>query len=271
MPTLIIIGFQYHDTEKLTSTITDMYIVYSFYRKLGFRIYLAMDNVQVNPSTDFTRLLVDGIVDEGYSSFVKHISDIRHVVFSRSDLDSFLGSIQLSLDRKVVFYYTGHGHMDGIILPDTTVVSNQHLLGSIMNLSVFLNTNGPLSMSRGLDTSDTNLLIIMDCCYFNGMLLPFRFREDDYEEYTQLYVPPKIICIAPSDTILFAHSSESPFTRQLFNLLKDNQESVNVASIVKKLSGNVYASYSSLYILWGWTFGNVNLYEQLNTLIVERK
>src|SRR5437868_11414050 len=118
MPVLIIIGFQYNNTDKLTSTITDMYIVYSFYRNLGFRTYIAMDNVQVNLSVDFTRLIVDGIVDEGYEAFVRYISDIRHVIHSREDFYSFFDSIQLTIDRKVVLYYSGHGHVDGINLPD---------------------------------------------------------------------------------------------------------------------------------------------------------
>lgn len=275
MPVLIIIGFQYNHVDKLTSAITDMYIVYSFYRNLGFRIYLAMDNVKADLSVDFTRLIVDGIVDEGYEAFVRYISDIRHVIHSREDFYSFFDSIQLTMDRKVVLYYSGHGHVDGVNLPDSTILSNREILRTLLSLSTFAENDVSMSMAQGLNTSEANLFIIMDCCYSNGMLLPFQLLDGKYEDYTHAYVLPKIIFIASSNSIVstVANSSESPFTRQLFNLLRNTQESVSLRNIVEKLSDHtsVYASYPTLYTLWGWAFCNVNVYERLNTLIVERK
>src|SRR5436853_6083882 len=132
-----------------------------------------------------------------------------------------------------------------------------------------------MSIAEVLNKHEANLFIIMDCCYSNGMLLPFQLLDGKYEDYTHAYVLPKIIFIASSNSIVssVANSSESPFTRQLFNLLRNNQESVSLSNIVKKLSDNtsVYASYPTLYVLWGWAFGSINVYERLNTLIVERK
>lgn len=284
MPTLIIVAFQYEKTpQELQSMIMDVYLVYSFYRDLDYRIFIASDAMTICCNTNPTKYLVDGVVDQHYIPFVKsNFLDMRHRVTTRHELVNFFEDIQITDDRRVIVYYTGHGKTGGILLPNNTTLPAVDFRSMIINLKVEKAGHG---LRPGLfNTIGSQVLIIMDCCNPHGLYLPYKVlsRESEINQLN-LFISPEIILLVPCDENLqaLAQDSISPFTRELINIFKDPSALVDIPSLIGRLSSDqlltrksmAYISYPHLMVLWPWTFTNIidcHVNEQLDAIILKQ-
>jgi hypothetical protein len=294
MPTVIIIGFQYDNTNKeLKSTITDSYLIYSFYKKLGYRIYIASDASYSKPSDKLTKLLVDDIVDEKYLHFAKsHFMEIKHDIKTKNDLKIFFDMVEITGDRKVFVYYTGHGDKKGIKLPDKTVLSAVDFRKAILEIGrlpedeATISTNSDyhsdLSLRNGINSLGSQLFIMMDCCNPHGLYLPYKLgsSENRYISQTFLHVPVEIILLTAtdSDSSVIADDSVSVFTKNFIDILKKTDTNVDLPHITKNISPNsnpmTYVSYPTTMVLWPWIYTNLidcEVNELLDALVVVKK
>lgn len=306
MPTLVIVAFQYENTPReLQSMIMDVYLVYSFYRDLKFRIFIASDANNICCDTNPTKYLVDGMVDQNYIPFVKnHFLDIRHLVNTRQELVHFFGDIQITDDRRVIVYYTGHGKTGGILLPNNTTLSAIDFRSLIFNLGYFDTSESVIrsgkssssydslrsgaesscNLRRCINTFGSQLLIIMDCCNPHGLYLPYKISSKESEiNQHNLFINPEIIMLTPCDENLqaLAQDSISPFTRELIAILRDPSILVDIHSLIKRLSSDqliqrdsmAYVSYPHLMVLWSWTFNNIidcQINEKLDVIVLKQ-
>ena len=76
MPTVIIIGFGYYgQTRKLTSTITDIYRLFSHQQNLGRNVHIISDIVYPEKPEGILKLLSSTSVDHGFLPFLeRHFS-----------------------------------------------------------------------------------------------------------------------------------------------------------------------------------------------------
>jgi hypothetical protein len=289
MPTLVILGFSYHDIpgKELVSSMTDIYIIYSFYKERGFRIYLLTDMDTFPKEHDMLGLYTSGIINEKYKEFVDNFSSIRRVVKTKYDLENAFEDVSITQDRRLVFYYTGHGKKDNIILPDGCY-SAMDLRNSIIKLGSnsfqSLNTD-ERSLSNGLDTIGSQIFIILDCCNPHGLYLPFMYirEKNDYMMMNNHFVLPRIILITSSeeDNPSKANMRYSIFTKELFTLLGDKRQTYHFQSIINTLDKVltdqkciVKASCPNLKTPWPWVLtSNIDfqINDLFNVIVVSRK
>lgn len=292
MPTLIIIGFQYDGTSnELPSMVTDVYLVYSFYKDLGFRIYMASDAMTVRSVSNPTEYIVNGIVKDDYLDFIqKDFLDMSHFVNDASSLETFFENIQLTEDRRLIVYYTGHGKTGGVLLPNKRILSAVDFRSFILNVGKMSQSQVTKS-SRGVKTSHTSLtngintigsqiLLIMDCCNPHGLYLPCKIISNTSEiTNSNLFICPDVILLVPCDESLpaIAHDSASPFTKNLICTLKDPTKTLDLPSLLKTISigqnSMAYTSYPHLMVLWPWTFTNLidcRINELLDSIVIKQ-
>lgn len=252
MPTVIIIGFKYSKTV-LYSTIIDIYIVYSYYRNLGYKIYIATDIVDLN-DYDMLELYTSGVIDDKYQDFKDNFRTLSNLVNDGEELDDFFMNIKLTSDRRLLVYYTGHGKKDHIVLPN----GKYHILDFRSKI---------IGISEELDSIGSQIFLIMDCCHPHGMYLPFLYNRETskYVMISNHYVLPEIILIVSSeeDSKSRATYSGSFFTRQLFKLLEDKRQIYNFKHIILTMDTNldrqkciVRASSPTLNMPWSWVVTN---------------
>lgn len=291
MPTIVIIGFMYIQGEShLRSTITDIYQVYSFYRDLGYRIYIASDILEVVEPKNIASLYTSQIVDTEFKNFInKQFLGIRHLVKNLRDLRRFFDKIEITTDRRLVFYYTGHGVKDHILLPDESKFSALELRSQIINLGSNSDMSegdkfGVYSVSSGLNSIGSQIFIIFDCCNPHGMYLPFQMNRVnyDYDLIGNNFTLPEIILTTSSeaDSQSQAHFNYSPFTKELFEIFRGKSKKYDFRSIITTLDNNlddqkivVRASIPKLKIPWPWVIQNsIDFYinDMSDSLIVKK-
>lgn len=283
MPTVVIVGFSYSQEDKLTSTITDIYLLYSFYRDLGYEIYVASDMISAQLPEDIIKLMISQTVDEDFKSFITDdFARIRKLVLDYEDLEKFFLSIPHIHDLRLLFYFTGHGTGDGIKLPDNNVYKSLDLRNSILDIGA----NRGFPVNIGVNHINAQIMILFDCCNPHGLYLPFKLSRNnvdggEYYNVTNLYILPKIILISSSEpnALTRAHHSISPFTQNLMNVLKDQLADYSINTVMDKIDENTkekcssHASYPSLKIPWTWVVTNVvsvQIDESLDCLVVKR-
>lgn len=277
MPTLIIVAFQYEKTPKeLQSMIMDIYLVYSFYRDLDYKIFIASDAVSICSDINPTKYLVDGIIDQHYIPFArKKFLDIRKYVTTRQELVNFFEDVQITEDRRVILYYTGHGTTGGIILPNDTVLPSFELRSMLFNIG----HSNKKEIPRSINGLKLQILIIMDCCNPHGLYLPYKILSNEAEiNQSNLFISPDVILLVPcnENSPTLAQNSISPFTYNLIETLKNPSLLVDIPNIIKRLSSKqnclAYVSYPHLMVLWPWTFTNIidcHINEKLDSIVLK--
>lgn len=276
MPTVVIVGFVYNSgNAHLRSTITDIYQVYSFYRDLSkYRIYIASDISEAIEPKDIAYLYADKIVDTGFKDFIhKQFLNIRHLVSNRKELELFFNRIEITDDRRLIFYYTGHGVKDHILLPDDSKFSALELRSKIINLG----SNDDLSegdgsspniLRSGLNSIGSQIFIIFDCCNPHGLYLPFQMNRINYnyELVGNSFTLPEVILVtsSESDSGSQAHINYSPFTKELFEIFRGKSKKYDFQSIINVMDNNledqrivVRSSTPKLKIPWPWVVQSV--------------
>ncbi len=287
MPTVLILGFQYNDLE---SSITDIYKVYSFYKKLSYRIYVASDIIRPSKPPEITSLLASKSVDEYFVPFIeKEFATVRHLVRSKSEVQSFFRSVSLTSDRRLVVYYTGHGEEGGFRLPDGSRYKALEFRNDLLKIGSSSSAQG-LPLHRGIDTSGSQIFLILDCCNPHGLYLPFKLGRESqsFLQVTNHFVVPQIILISSSEPTQKSRAdlNESPFTKHLFSQLADPGLSYDIFSLLnfvdKQITDNskgqqkstAYSSYTSLKIPWSWVVTNlidVDVNQNIDSLVVRLK
>jgi hypothetical protein len=293
MPTLIIVGFQYDNApNELPSMVTDVYLVYSFYKELGFRIYMASDAMTVRSVSNPTEYIVNGIVKEDYLDFIqKDFMDMAHYVKDAESLKSFFESVQLTEDRRLIVYYTGHGKTGGVLLPNKRTLSAIDFRSFILNVGKLSQSQATVqnyrgkripypSQVKGINTIGSQIFLIMDCCNPHGLYLPYKVITKNVEtNQSNLFICPDVILIVPCDENLpaIAHDSASPFTKNLICTLKDPTKMLDLPTLIKTISigqnSIAYTSYPHLMVLWPWTFTNLidcRINELLDSIVIKQ-
>lgn len=279
MPVVVIVGFGYQGKDTLTSTLSDIYVVYSFYRDLGYPVYICSDIDQPEIPKGTLDLLTHKKVDEKFMGFIQYtFKQEAQYVASHDSLLEYLSNIssfdELG-DRKVLFYFTGHGVPEGIVLPDNSLMSSIELRNAILNIGSRHNVK--------LDSIGSQIFIIMDCCNPHGLYLPFCFSREfnEYRQVSNLMVCPQILLIASSDPsgVVSAHHTLSSFTDALISRVRDVKATycvVDLLNYIDKITNGVSAahtSYPTLYTPWAWLVTNkldININESIDALIVNR-
>lgn len=255
MPTVIIIGFGY---SNLPSTITDIYRVYSAHSKLGHQIYIGSDIIKPIKPGGTVNLLANRSVDENFIPFVENeFIKIRTLISDRDTLINFLHQIELTDDRNLLFYYTGHGVSDGLKMPDGDVYNPLDLRNQLLYLN-----------HSKLNHPKSQIFIILDCCKPHNIYLPFRYDLDgEFHQISKHFLLPKILLIVPTnpDGMIEAFPSESLFTKILYNILFNPCSAYDIRFLVEninnKLGGGctVYSSRTSEKIIWSWICSTINI------------
>jgi len=294
MPTVIIIGFQYDNTSKeLKSTITDCYLIYSYYKNKNYKIYIGSDAMSTKPSDNLTKLLVNNIVDEKYLNFCRsHFMEIKKNIQTKDDLINFFDMIELTEDRKLIIYFTGHGEIKGIKLPDKTILPAVDFRNAILKIGrlseselSFISTDyeyqPALSLRNGINSIGSQILIILDCCNPHGLYLPYKLgiSNNTFIDQTLLHVPAEIILLTAtdSDSSVIAEESVSIFTKNFIEILKNPDKNIDLPSIIKSVSPNsnpnAYVSYPTTMVLWTWVYNNIihcEVNEFLDCIVVNK-
>lgn len=291
MPTVVIVGFMYNFGDShLRSTITDIYQVYSFYRDLKYRVYIASDISEIIEPKDIAFLYTNKIVDTNFKEFIhKQFLNIRHLVRNHRELERFFDQIKITADRRLIFYYTGHGIKDHILLPDDSKFSALDLRSKIINLGSDGDMSdgdkfGNNSVSSGLNSVGSQIFIIFDCCNPHGLYLPFQMNRInyDYDLIGNNFTLPELILVtsSESDSQSQAHFNYSPFTKELFEVFRGKSKKYDFQSIINTLDNNlddqkivVRSSTPKLRISWPWVVQNfIDFYvnDVFDSIVVRR-
>lgn len=278
MPTVVIVGFGYQGKETLTSTLSDIYVVYAFYRDLGYTVRICSDIQNPEIPKGALELLTHKKVDEQFMGFIQRT--FKQETIYTPNHDSFLqylSEIPMTPDRKLLFYYTGHGVPEGIVLPDNSLINSIELRNAILSIGT--------SFGIKLDSIGSQIFIIMDCCNPHGLYLPFQFSREfnDFRQVSNLMVCPQIILIASSDpsSVVSAHHTLSSFTDSVISCIRDLSGSYAITDILNYSDGGAressgstaHASYPTLYTPWTWVVTNkieININESIDALIINR-
>lgn len=300
MPIVVIIGFSYHDstvsdTEHLASTITDIYQVYSYYRSLGYKIYIASDIVTTIEPENLGALCASKIVDLGFKDFIhQSFQSLRYHIKNHHDLEAFFESVRITPDRNAIVYYTGHGVKDHIILPNNSKYSALELRHRIINIGVFQSPQSqrisvddidPVrSLRNGLNSIGSSIFILFDCCNPHGLYLPFEMNRNNfcYDFVGNSFTLPEIILVTSSESNRQSQAkrSYSMFTKELFEIFRTKSKRYDFSHIITTLDHTldsqramVRASTPCLKIPWSWvTTGAVNVAvnDTLESIIIKR-
>lgn len=269
---VLIIGFSY---KNLTSTITDIYQAYSYFRLHSYDIRVCSDVIDPINIQNYIEVMIHNEVDDQFTKFVQHqFHQIKDTVVDKDSLLGWFSSIRNSFRdiNKLIVYYTGHGVDNHLVLPDNSHFSSLEFRSSILSLVQ--------------PDKSSEVLVIMDCCSPSGLYLPFRFdsNKSRYEHINNNFIKPNVIVIASSDNTSESRAtlSHSPFTSELFSYLRDQTQSYDIKSIIYHLNQNtrkfnqqavVYSSYPSLIMLWSWIMNSkiqIQINHQLHSIMISK-
>lgn len=236
----LIIGFEYiksEDWKSLPGIPVDMYQAYTYSQNITKNITVFTDVDKDYRTSVLRQAIIDGYVDSNLLSFIEDTQDKNHHVLYQSQKvnnyitnnfeDTIIDSIRGT--NRLFVYYTGHAKNGHLILPDNTHVPLNHLRNIIIsNIS-----------------SNSQVVIILDCCQSNGMELPYIYNNN-YKLNNFDFLPNRIICLSSSsiDQHSTATRSGSIFTRELFKILNSNNTAVlTVRDLFNKITVNIYTTY----------------------------
>lgn len=162
--------------------------------------------------TDENKLPIQGDINIVFSYFKKLtnditvFTDIRKKEFVKiTSSDTYRNYITNLISNKIIFYYTGHSDGGRMIFPDGSYISFEEIKDILVS-------------SRTKD-----IVVILDCCYPNGMKLPYRFEDNKWIMINNNFIDKNFICISSAeDTQESAVNHKgSLFTEYLFDYLKN--------------------------------------------------
>lgn len=258
-----------------------------------------------------------GIVDVGIVSIISEIKE-KGCYSLYQNKEAFIHEIEdfLQGEEKVLIYYSGHGKNGNLILPEEinqdnsrdNIRSNKKRSNQPTSKKYFEGSQF-IRIIKEKTQEDAEILMMMDCCKLNGLLLPYYFNSPEYElkhyftntkdqiEYRKrIYTTQNIISIMnEADSLIINHGSL--FTRYIFLLLISGKKSINIkksgASIkylthpyidryLKTKYGKInhktgiYVSSPMMKKIWSWVIGyqdqlSIKYDYQSRILEIERK
>lgn len=267
MPTIVIIGFKY-TYKPLQSSLTDIYIVYSYYRDLKYKIYIGSDIVSPEDPVEILNLYSSGIVDEYFQDFIRNFDKLNNIITDKHTLHNFFDSIEITKDNRLLFYYTGHGTKNNITLPDQDNYPSLELRNSIINLT---------------QKDQSDIFIILDCCNPHGLYLPFMLSKEDfrYKLVGDNFITPKVLLMTSSDedSKSEANKNYSFFTKELFSIFKDRKQLysfyhiINIIDTLNKQKCTIRSSNPNLLIPWSWVvskFLEIDINDQFDVITTKK-
>lgn len=264
MVTVILVSFEYRnlqnsDFEKLEGSLFDLYNSFNHFKKLGYNVYILSDiaenYLKFDSKKEHDIILTD---------FIQYVSD--NLVVSNVNIGNFIRALNRILkirDDKFIFYYSGHGSLGNIVLPNYEKMPISEII-NVFSLSTEKNSQ---------------IFMIMDCCEVCDLKLPFILNENSFEYiqnskfYDQFIV---LISSSSKNQKSISTTEGSIFTKffltekKTFNffeckkMINDNIKNyVDVFIKNNKIEKfyqiptiNLYSSYIVFPILWPWVFEN---------------
>jgi len=260
----VLIGFIYID-EPITGVVVDLYRAYKFCQLTNTMCFVLTDMVDHPPEVN--RAIIDRTVDDGIKSFTGKLAPDQEPLpnlkfYNVRNLQEIMGvidHIDLTQEPRVMFYYSGHGEIDGMIRMPT---------GEKHDFIQFRD----MLLSRCWDEAE--ILMLIDCCNSGDWGLPYRLDTRSkcfrLKNLNHLTLPVVILISASSgDEKAIASHQNSLFTRHLFDVLSTKKPSlsilVNKIQALLKQSTNiiagaddlhqtvgVYSSYPIQPLMWSW-------------------
>lgn len=265
----ILMGFVYQQ-DQIGCVALDLYRVYRFCRKRRAMCFVLTD-IQ-GPSAEVSAALANGEIDAGIVKFQPSYSGpdplpgLRFLpVSGLQELAETLSSLELTEEPRLLFYYSGHGSLQGHMrLPSGQEVEFYQVRDAILKCC----------------WSETQAVFIVDCCGSGSWRLPYRldlhskkFRLHSLESFP--VQPLVMISSAQEGQLAMAHSKGSFFTKHLLEVLEE--QVFDLAALLRKTAHRVdqelsyngvsetptaeaFASYPLLAVLWSWViFEDVHL------------
>lgn len=259
----ILIIFSYG--KELPGAVQDIYHAATYLLKICDKITIFTDvkedeDIRIM-SQNFNMGLVKADAIQIINNFHKQ-KLIQIIRTSRQLLDGLIHIVDKKI-KQIFLYYSGHSINGQIIGPDQSKVEFTTLL--------------EIFTSRTLST--TQIFIVLDACYANGMNL--RYQLDDRGHYFLIpegnKINHKVICVSSTTDSQRSLSSSfgSIFTRYFFENLSGNNRDLGklVAHVTGKcqLSNDqnvcVHASFPDLTKLWSWIYGS-EIDISINSIII---
>lgn len=239
----LLIGFEYKKYEKLPGILVDLYQVYCFLIKIGWKNIYVFTDIEKDEQTEVLKAaILEKTVDSNILSFIADIKDKNQYICFKDHQHYNNFNLTLSKITKdnLFIYYSGHSKDDYFILPNQGLICIRKLLKCKQSF------------------------IVMDCCE-GGLNLPFILNDYIYRLENENFVKPEIICMASSLNNQKSTISKtgSNFTKHLFKIINDS--SLNMSEILTKINknlketANVSASYPNLHYIFGWFYKEVNI------------
>lgn len=255
----ILTGFEYKNSKKLPGIIVDLYQVYCFLKKNGWKNIYIFTDIQKDKQTEILKTaILEKLVDSNILSFIEDIKGKNQYISFKdhNHYNNFESTfLKFSIYKNLFIYYSGHSKDEYFVLPNESLYS--------------------ISSFRNLLKSE-QIFVVMDCCE-GGLNLPFVLNGKIYRlKNENSFVKPEIICIASSlnnekSTI---SKSGSSFTKYLFSILDIN---MNISEILNQINkklketSNVSVSHPNLYYIFTWFYKltNIKIIKHPNFIEVE--
>ena len=251
----ILIGFEYNSSKKLPGITVDLYQVYQFLKRKGWKDdeIVVFTDIKKDPHTKILKnSILEKNVDSGILAFIAELKEKKqYFQYTCHNHFNNFESIFSSPVNNLFVYYTGHSKDGNIILP------NQALITFTTFTKILCKYN--------------EIFCITDCCS-GGISLPFVCHEKIYRFENEVFVKPKIISIASSlETENSVTSiSGSFFTKNILFILEN--VNLSVYQIVEKTNFtnhknnhdnkqtvNISASYPTLCHIFPWFYSLKNI------------
>jgi hypothetical protein len=256
MPRAILIGFRYV-LDVIPGVVIDLYHAYRFCQARGYNIVIITDMEKLYPPPHISKVIAAGNVDEEILHFDPPVTQVSN------GADLLMAIRSVSRDDQCFIYYTGHGVVDYLVMPDHT-----HLGVKIFRDAILPSFN--------------RIFWVMDCCNPNGLGLPYSLDQGRFRLRTGTdFVGPMILLITASHETEKAIITESGslFTRFLFRLLP---KMTALPALIEEISKNikrvqdhavrihgihtkhpqtvsVYSSYAMPPVMWSWVLSGSNI------------
>ncbi len=250
----ILIGFEYESSEKLPGITVDLYQVYHFLKKKGWKdeeITIFTDIKKDSHTKILKKSILEKNVDSSILVFIEELKEKKqYCQFTSHNHFNNFESI-FSPSHSLFIYYTGHSKDGNIVLPNKALITFTAFTKILCKYE--------------------EIFCIMDCCS-GGILLPFVCHEKVYRFENEVFVKPKIISIAASlETENSVTSiSGSFFTKNIIYVLDEPR--LSVYQIVEKTNFtnhknnkdyrqtvNISASYPTLSYIFPWFYSLKNI------------
>lgn len=261
----ILIGFEYTGDKKLPGITVDLYQVYNFLKRWGWKDdeITVYTDIKKDSQTDILKMsILEKTVDSHILSFIEDLQERKqHTEFtSHNHYNNFESIFKKEKEDNLFVYYTGHCKNGNLILPNSSLLS-LHSFTKILS-------------------KYENVICIMDCCN-GGIDLPFVCHEKVYRFESEKFVKNNIISIAAAlqDENSVTSRAGSFFTKNLLSVLSNSKLSVyqivektkniNVKNERKKQTANISTSFPTLHYLFPFLYSQENLVLSLTPYFVE--